>query len=158
MPMNENVIALRFTERATAYQALSGLKNLSAASTEVLGAVLIERLEDGAVRVTEGVNGAARRNAAAADTCIAHAPADSTVIVAEVRETGTDTLDMLALWYGADLKRLPADSLRGGPHATEGATDGTGEEATTHWFDGERAEAARRPSDSAMALRRISAA
>ncbi|MFF5147590.1 hypothetical protein ACFY6U_49125 [Streptomyces sp. NPDC013157] len=155
--MNENVIALRFADRATAYQALSGLTNLSAADTEVLGAVLIESLEDGAVRVTEGVNGAAGR-AAAADTCIAHAPADSTVILAEVRETGTDTLDMLALWYGATLKRLPADSLRGGLHATEGADDGTGEEAATHWFDGERAEAARRPSDSATAPRRMSAA
>ncbi|CAM5615045.1 hypothetical protein [Streptomyces aurantiogriseus] len=157
MPMNENVITLRFTDRAAAYQALSGLRHLNAASTEVLGAVLIERLEDGAVRVTEGVDGVAGRNAAA-DACIAHAPADGTVILSEVRETGTDTLDMLALWYGAALKRLPADSVRGGLHAVERAADSTGKEEARRTGAAERAEAARKSSDGVAVLRQMSAA
>ncbi|MFI1708806.1 hypothetical protein [Streptomyces griseoruber] len=155
--MNENVIALRFTDRATAYQALSGLRNLSAASTEVLGAVLIENLEDGAVRVTDGVDGAAGRNATA-DAYIAHAPAASTVILAEVRETSTDTLDMLSLWYGAALERPPADAVRGGLHATEGAPGRSGREEATYWRDGECADAARKPSDGVTTPRRMNAA
>ncbi|MFF4507120.1 hypothetical protein [Streptomyces sp. NPDC001401] len=64
--MNENAVTLRFADRATAYQALSDLKYLSPATTEVRAAVLIERLEDGAVRVPEGLDteeGRTRRSA-----------------------------------------------------------------------------------------------
>ncbi|MFI5798657.1 hypothetical protein [Streptomyces sp. NPDC051677] len=157
MPMNENVIALRFTDRAAAYQALGGLRHLSAVNAEVLGAVLIERLEDGAVRVTEGVDRVAERNAAD-DARITHTPADGAVILAEVRETGTDTLDMLALWYGAVLRRLPDDSARGGSHAVEGAAGCTAKEEATDWRDGERAEAPGEFSDGVAALRQMSAA
>lgn len=56
MSVNENAVALRFADRAAAYQALSDLKHLSPATTEVRAAVLIERLEDGTVRVPEGVD------------------------------------------------------------------------------------------------------
>ncbi|WP_051745422.1 hypothetical protein [Streptomyces yerevanensis] len=62
--MTENAIALRFADRATAYQALSELKHLSSATTEVRGAVLIERLEDGTVRFPEGLDTEAGRNTA----------------------------------------------------------------------------------------------
>ncbi|MEV7739729.1 histidine kinase [Streptomyces sp. NPDC088921] len=54
--MNENAIALRFADGATAYQALSDLKHLSSATTEVRGAVLIERTEDGTVHFPEGMD------------------------------------------------------------------------------------------------------
>lgn len=64
MSVNENAVALRFADRATAYQALSELKHLSPATTEVRAAVLIERLEDGAVRVPEGMDGHEGRNTA----------------------------------------------------------------------------------------------
>ncbi|MGW0708107.1 hypothetical protein ACWD4G_19495 [Streptomyces sp. NPDC002643] len=64
MSMNENVIALRFADRATAYQALSDLKHLDSATTEIRGAVLIERLDDGSVRVPEGLETMAGRNTA----------------------------------------------------------------------------------------------
>ncbi|GCB49893.1 DUF456 domain-containing protein [Streptomyces sp. NL15-2K] len=64
MSVNENAVALRFADRATAYQALSELKYLSPATTEVRAAVLIERLEDGAVRVPEGRDGEEGRNTA----------------------------------------------------------------------------------------------
>ncbi|WP_033328433.1 hypothetical protein [Streptomyces yerevanensis] len=64
MSVNENAVALRFADRATAYQALSELKYLSPATTEVRAAVLIERLEDGAVRVPEGMDGEEGRNTA----------------------------------------------------------------------------------------------
>ncbi|BBC34955.1 hypothetical protein SGFS_062490 [Streptomyces graminofaciens] len=55
MSVHENAIALRFADRAAAYQALSELRHLDSATTEVRGAVLIERLDDGSVRVPEGV-------------------------------------------------------------------------------------------------------
>ena len=54
--MNENAIALRFDDRATAYQALSELKHLNSATAEVRGAVLIERMEDGTVHFPEGMD------------------------------------------------------------------------------------------------------
>ncbi|MEU3786793.1 hypothetical protein [Streptomyces sp900129855] len=157
MPMNENVIALRFTDRTAAHQALSGLKHLSAANAEVHGAVLIERLQDGAVRLTEGVGSAAGRNASD-DACIAQAPPGGAVVLAEVGEAGTDTLDMLALWYGAVLKRLPADSVHGGLHAVEGGTGGMGKAEATGRHDGGRAEAANKSAGGVAVLRRMSAA
>ncbi|MET8977007.1 hypothetical protein ABZX85_15435 [Streptomyces sp. NPDC004539] len=55
MTTNENAITLRFTDRAAAYQALSDLKHLPPAGAEVRGAVLVERLADGTVRVPEGL-------------------------------------------------------------------------------------------------------
>ncbi|MEV7738097.1 hypothetical protein AB0O75_39585 [Streptomyces sp. NPDC088921] len=64
MSVKENAIALRFADRATAYQALSELKHLSPATTEIRAAVLVERLEDGAVRVPEGMDGEEGKNAA----------------------------------------------------------------------------------------------
>lgn len=64
MSKNENAIALRFADRATAYQALSELKHLNSATTEVRAAVLIERLDDGRVRVPEGLETRAGRNTA----------------------------------------------------------------------------------------------
>lgn len=64
MSVNENAVALRFADRAAAYQALSELKHLSPATTEVRAAVLVERLEDGAVRVPEGMDGEEGRNTA----------------------------------------------------------------------------------------------
>ncbi|WP_181801197.1 hypothetical protein [Streptomyces shenzhenensis] len=62
--MNENAIALRFADRATAYQALSELKHLASATVEVRGAVLIERQEDGTVHVPEGMDTEAGRSTA----------------------------------------------------------------------------------------------
>ena len=56
MSKNENAVALRFADRAAAYQALSDLKHLSPAAAEVRAAVLIERLEDGTVRFPEGMD------------------------------------------------------------------------------------------------------
>lgn len=64
MSMTENAVVLRFADRATAYQALSELKRLSFPTTEVRGAVLIERLEDGTVRFPEGMDTEAGRNTA----------------------------------------------------------------------------------------------
>ncbi|CAM5614871.1 DUF456 domain-containing protein [Streptomyces aurantiogriseus] len=64
MSVNENAVTLRFADRAAAYQALSDLKHLSPATTEVRAAVLIERLEDGAVRVPEGMDTEEGRNTA----------------------------------------------------------------------------------------------
>ncbi|WP_328504571.1 hypothetical protein OG828_46670 [Streptomyces sp. NBC_00457] len=64
MTVNENAVALRFADRATAYQALSDLKHFSPATTEVRAAVLVERLEDGAVRVPEGMDTEEGRNTA----------------------------------------------------------------------------------------------
>ncbi|GKQ39200.1 hypothetical protein [Streptomyces sp. A012304] len=158
MPQNENVITLRFTDRAAAYQALSGLKYLNAANAEVRGAVLIERLEGGAVRVTEGVHGVAGRDAGA-DVCLAQAPTDGAVVLADVCEVGTDTMDMLALWYGAVLKRLPAaDSVRGGLQAVAGAADGIADREGAGRRDGGRAEVVGRSSDGVAVLRRMSAA
>ncbi|MGW3124695.1 hypothetical protein ACWDBW_47735 [Streptomyces sp. NPDC001107] len=64
MSKTENAIALRFADRAPAYQALSELKHLTSATAEIRGAVLIERLEDGTVRVPEGMETEAGRNTA----------------------------------------------------------------------------------------------
>jgi hypothetical protein len=64
MSVSENAVALRFADRPTAYKALSDLKYLSPATTEVRAAVLIERLKDGAVRAPEGMDGEEGRNTA----------------------------------------------------------------------------------------------
>ncbi|WP_155056626.1 hypothetical protein [Streptomyces blattellae] len=65
MSVNENAIALRFADRATAYRALGDLRYLSPATTEVRGAVLVERLADGEVRLPEGAGLEEWRNTAA---------------------------------------------------------------------------------------------
>ncbi|WP_328442153.1 histidine kinase [Streptomyces sp. NBC_00444] len=60
----ENAIALRFADRAPAYQVLSELKHLNSATTEVRGAVLIERTQDGTVHFPEGMDTEAGRGTA----------------------------------------------------------------------------------------------
>ncbi|MFK0159928.1 DUF1269 domain-containing protein [Streptomyces sp. NPDC090493] len=64
MSVHENAVALRFADRSAAYQALSDLKHLGPATTEVRGAVLIERLADGTVRFPEGMDTEEGRHAA----------------------------------------------------------------------------------------------
>jgi uncharacterized membrane protein len=56
--MNEikNVVVFRFTEQASAYQALSALKQLDEPSVKVTAAMLVERQLDGAVQVPEGAD------------------------------------------------------------------------------------------------------
>nr|BBJ48084.1 hypothetical protein SAVMC3_07130 [Streptomyces avermitilis] len=56
MARTENVVVFRFTEQASAYQALSELKQLGAPTVEVTGAMLVERRPDGTVRIPEGVD------------------------------------------------------------------------------------------------------
>ncbi|MFF4347068.1 histidine kinase [Streptomyces sp. NPDC001530] len=56
MDRTENVVVFRFTEQASAYQALSELKQLGGATVEVTGAMLVERRLDGTVRIPEGVD------------------------------------------------------------------------------------------------------
>jgi hypothetical protein len=194
MPMNENVITLRFADRATAYQALGGLRNLSSANAEVRGAALIDRFEDGAVRVTAGMDGGVGWNAAAdtrsrprygwttaalgtgtligerhgyrratgaggaADAFTAQAPPDGAVILAEVGEADTETLNLLALWYGAVLERRPADPARRAPEAMEEAVGEIGGEEAKDWRDRGRPEAARKSADGVAVLKQKSAA
>ncbi|KUN82853.1 DUF456 domain-containing protein [Streptomyces griseoruber] len=154
MSVNENAVTLRFTDRATAYQALSDLKYLSPTTTEVRAAVLIERLEDGAVRVPEGLDTEEGRNTAvgglvgslvgilggplgvlmgvgvgaligggydykraekattAVGAFVQHVPPGATALLAEVRESDTQALDLLAMRYDAALERRPTDSVR----------------------------------------------
>ncbi|BBC30987.1 uncharacterized protein SGFS_022810 [Streptomyces graminofaciens] len=165
MSMSENAIALRFADRATAYQALSDLKHLTSATTEVRGAVLIERLEDGTVRIPEGLETKAGRNTAvgglvgslvgilggplgvlmgwgigaaigsgydykrvteatgAVGAFTPHVPPGGTAVLAEVRESDTQALDLLAMRYDAVLERRPADSARTELKAMEEAAD-----------------------------------
>ncbi|WP_220214352.1 hypothetical protein [Streptomyces shenzhenensis] len=194
--MSENVIALRFARRAAAYQALSGLRYLNSANAEVRGAVLIERLEDGAVRVTEGLSGEAGWNPSAGRptdsptrflarsagwrTCVPsgmghddeqaaesgdpgsafppQAPSGGAVILAEVREAATETLDLLALWYGAALERRPADSVPGGLKAVEEARGESGWAGVRGWHGRGRGEAPAEPESGLATMRRRSAA
>lgn len=165
MTKNENAIALRFADRATAYQALSELKYLSSATTEVRGAVLIERLEDGTVRVPEGLETEAGRNTAvgglvgslvgilggplgvltgwgigavigggydykrateatsAVGAFTQHVPPGGTAVLAEVRESDPEALDLLAMRFDAVLERRPAESVRDELKAMEEAAD-----------------------------------
>ncbi|MER6559012.1 hypothetical protein ABT300_14960 [Streptomyces sp. NPDC001027] len=62
--MSINAIALRFADRATAYQALSDLKHIRSAATDVRAAVLIERLANGSVRIPEGMDNEEGKNTA----------------------------------------------------------------------------------------------
>ncbi|MEU1183257.1 hypothetical protein ABZ464_37590 [Streptomyces sp. NPDC005820] len=157
MSMNENVITLRFTDRAAAFRALGGLKDLSAENAQVRSAVLIECLEDGSVRVTGDTDGAVEPDTAAAAR-IARTALEGAVVLAEVREEGTDTLDMLALWYGAVLERLPAGSAHGRLRVVEGGAAGAGEEVTAAWSEDEPPEAMWESSGAVATLRRTTAA
>ncbi|MFD3495855.1 histidine kinase [Streptomyces sp. NPDC058690] len=56
MDRTENIVVFRFTEQASAYQALSELQRLGGSTVEVRGAMLVERQEDGTVRIPEGVD------------------------------------------------------------------------------------------------------
>ncbi|WP_369251206.1 histidine kinase [Streptomyces sp. R41] len=56
MDRTENVVVFRFTEQASAYQALSELKQLGGPTVEVTGAMLVERRLDGTVRIPEGAD------------------------------------------------------------------------------------------------------
>ncbi|MFD4508571.1 DUF1269 domain-containing protein [Streptomyces sp. NPDC058457] len=165
MSVHENALTLRFAERATAYQALSDLKYLSPVTTRVRAAVLIERLEDGAVRVPEGMETTAGRGAAvgglvgslvgilagplgvlmgwgvgaliggghdyrraehvstAVDAFVRHVPPGGTIILAEVEESDTQALDLLAMRYDAVLERRPLDSVRAELKAMEEAAE-----------------------------------
>ena len=195
MSKTENAIALRFAHRATAYQALSELKHLTSATTEVRGAVLIERLEDGTVRVPEGMETEAGRNTAvgglvgslvgilagplgvpmgwgigaaigggydykrvteateAVGAFTPHVPPGGTVILAEVEETDTQTLDVLAMRYDATLERRPLDSVRTELKAMEEAADRIRKEEAKAKRADKRAEAQRKIKEGVAALK-----
>ncbi|MFD4508574.1 hypothetical protein [Streptomyces sp. NPDC058457] len=156
MPMNENVITLHFTDRAAAFRALNGLKDLSAENAQVRSTVLIECLEGGSARVTGDTDGAVEPYTAAVAR-VARIPLEGAVILVEVREEGTDTIDMLALWYGAVLERFPAGSVCGGLRVVEGGVaDARGEGAARS--EDEPPETAWEFSAAVATLRRTTAA
>jgi hypothetical protein len=159
--MSVNAIALRFTDRATAYQALTGLKHLTSVNAEVSAAILVERFEDGTTRFTEGMDGQAQRGWAtddAADLLAPKVPPEGTAIFARVREVNTETLDLLALWYGAVLERRPADEVFRDLKLVEGGADAIGQEEARGGRDRERADAGARPGSGIAMVRRMSAA
>ncbi|WP_196218015.1 hypothetical protein [Streptomyces blattellae] len=165
MSVSENVIALRFADRATAYQALSGLKHLSSPNAEVSGAVLVEHLEGGTMRFTDGMGREAGRNTAATaargavDLFTPQVPPDGTVIFAEARETNTETLDLLALWYGAVLERRPIDAVHSEPEAAAaGVADMISRIEARDRRDRERAETAATFENVVASLKQKSAA
>ncbi|MFE7272050.1 hypothetical protein [Streptomyces sp. NPDC057623] len=195
MSMSENAIALRFADRATAYQALSELKHLTSATTEIRGAVLIERLEDGTVHVPESLANGAGRNTAvgglvgslvgilggplgvlmgwgigavigsghdhtrAAEATGAvglfaqHVPPNGTAVLADVRESDTEVLDLLAMRYDAVLERRPADSVRTELKAMEEAADRIRKEEAKEQRDRARAETEEKIKDGIAQLR-----
>ncbi|MEW2404160.1 hypothetical protein [Streptomyces sp. NPDC046862] len=197
---NENAIALRFADRATAYQALSVLKHLTSATTDVRAAVLIERLDDGTVRVPEGMETMAGRNtavgglvgslvgilggplgmlmgwsvgaliggghdykrAAAATGTVGvysqHVPPNGTAVLAEVRESDTETLDLLAMRYDAVLERRPADSVRVELKAMAEAADRIRKEESKERRDRKRAETEQKIKDRVTTLKQKIAA
>ncbi|MGW0709431.1 hypothetical protein ACWD4G_26335 [Streptomyces sp. NPDC002643] len=160
MSMNEHAVALRFTDRAAAYQAFGDLTRLSSDTAEVRGAVLVERVEDGTVRVPAVLETEPGRNtavgglvgslmdilggplgpvmgwgigavigggyghrqapeaaeateiASAVGAFTPHVPPGGTALLAEVGESDTEALNLLAMTYGAVLERRPADTVR----------------------------------------------
>ncbi|GAA4013150.1 DUF1269 domain-containing protein [Streptomyces plumbiresistens] len=186
MSVNENAVTLRFADRAAAYQALSDLKFLSPATTEVRAAVLIERLEDGAVRVPEGMDTEEGRNTAvgglvgslvgilggplgvlmgmgvgaligggrdyrraegtatAVGAFVQHVPPGGTALLAEVRESDTQPLDLLAMRYDAVLERCPADDVRAELKAMEEAAERIRKEEAKAKREHKRAEIAKK--------------
>lgn len=182
----ENAVALRFADRATAYQALSDLKHLSSPAADVRGAVLIERLDDGTVRVPEGLETAAGRNTAvgglvgsvvgilggplgvlmgwgigamigggydfkrageATEAAVAftpHVAPGGTAILAEVKESDTQVLDLLAMRYDAVLERRPVDGVRAELKAMEEAAEQVRKEEAKTRREQKRAEVAQK--------------
>ncbi|MFJ9893174.1 hypothetical protein ACIQPR_07550 [Streptomyces sp. NPDC091280] len=51
MPTYDHAVALRFTDSAAAHRAFNTLVGLDSAATEIRGAALIERVDDGTIRV-----------------------------------------------------------------------------------------------------------
>ena len=195
MSTNENAIALRFTDRAPAYQALSELKHLTSATVEVRGAVLIERREDGAVRIPEGLENEAGRNTAVggvvgslvgilggplgvltgwgigavigsgydyrrAEEAVGtvafitqHMPPGGTTILAEVRESDPQALNLLAMRYDAVLERRPSDSVRTELKAMEEAADQIRKEEAKERRDRRRTEAEQKIKDGISQLK-----
>jgi hypothetical protein len=186
MTMNDNAVALRFADRAAAYQALSDLKHLTSPTTEVRGAVLVERLEDGTVRFPEGVETEAGRNTAvggvvgslvgilggplgvlmgwgigamigggydykqvreateAVGAFTPQVPPGATVILAEVKESDTEALDLLAMRHDAVLERRPADDVRAELKAMEEAAERIRKDETKARRENKRAEIAKK--------------
>lgn len=195
MSMNENAVALRFADRATAYQALSELRHLTSATTEVRGAVLIERLDDGTVRVPEGMETEAGRNTAvgvlvgslvgilggplgvlmgwgigaligggydykrateatsAVGLFSQEIAPNGTAILAEVKESDTRAIDLLAMRYDAVLERRPAGSVRAELKAMEEAADRIRKEEAKERRDSKRAEAGKKIEERVAKLR-----
>ncbi|MFI5798659.1 DUF1269 domain-containing protein [Streptomyces sp. NPDC051677] len=199
MSVNENAVTLRFADRAAAYQALSDLKYLSPATTEVRAAVLIERLEDGAVRVPEGMDTEEGRNTAvgglvgslvgilggplgvlmgwgvgaligggrdykraeetttAVGAFVQHVPPGGTALLAEVRESDTEALDLLAMRYDAVLERCPADDVRAELKAMEEAAERIRKEEAKGKREHKRAQVAKKFEDRVARLKQKTA-
>ncbi|MFE7278598.1 hypothetical protein [Streptomyces sp. NPDC057623] len=200
MSASENAIALRFADRATAYQALSDLKHLNSATTEVRSAILIERLENGMVRTPEALKTKAGRNTAvgglvgslvgilggplgmltgwgigavigsgydykrvaevteAISLFSPHAPPSGTAILAEVRETDTEALDLLAAHHDAVLERRPADTVRTELKAMEEAAEEIRKQESQSKRDRKRAETGQKIKEGVAQLKRKIAA
>lgn len=69
-----------------------------------------------------------------------HVPPNGTAILAEVRESDTQALDLLAMHYDAVLERRPADSVRTELKAMEEAADRIRKEEAKAKHDRKRAE------------------
>jgi uncharacterized membrane protein len=172
MNKTENIVVFRFTEQASAYQALSALKQLDDASVEVTGAMLVERQLDGTVQVPEGDDakmgegtlvgglvgsvvgllggpvgvvlgwgtgalaggGADWRRATQSSGLVAliadEVSAGSTVLVAEVAESDTGPIDLLAARFGAVVERRPAERVRAEVKAVHKAQEAAEHEAS----------------------------
>lgn len=184
MSVHENAVVLRFADRAIAYQALSDLKHLTSDTTEVRGAVLIERLDDGTVRAPERIGAQAGNNKmmgsmagsmagmsagpvgmlvatglgtvlaggydsrrAAADTSEVEFLSErvgrnGTAIFVDVKESDTETLDVLAMEYDAVLERCSARWARAELKAMVDATEQTRKADTREKREVKRAEVA----------------
>lgn len=113
MSVHENAVVLRFADRATADQALSDLRHLAPATTDVRGAILVERLGDGRVRAPRRIGAEAGSDQPPAVHLLAEQVGpDARAIFAHVRETDSEALNLLAMEYDAVLERRPADSVR----------------------------------------------
>ncbi|MFE7277095.1 hypothetical protein [Streptomyces sp. NPDC057623] len=147
--MQENVVVLRFADRDAAYHALAGLSLLDSAAVKVRGAVLMERMEDGTIRVPVAMETGVRGDAvnggltgallgvlggplgmslgwgigaiiASGHDCTR---SGATAILAEVGEADTDALDLLAMGHDAILERSPAGVVRTELKTMEEAAD-----------------------------------
>ncbi|MEU6381761.1 hypothetical protein [Streptomyces sp. NPDC046909] len=165
MPTYENAVALRFADPATAHQAFRDLAHLGS-TAELHGAALIERLEDGTIRVPSVLDTDPRRDGpagglvgslmsilggplgpvmgwgigaaigdnhdhrhdagsvGAVSAFTPDVPPGGTAVLAEVVETDTETLNLLAMQYDAVLERRPADAVRAELKAIEEEAEG----------------------------------